>query len=95
VWAAATPGSAALRPAPAMITFSPRERASRQYSATRTGSRWADMTSISNETSASSSTLPAFSIVSRSDLEPMMIPTSGPSGAVSVNCGAGWVCVSN
>ena len=33
--------------------------------------------------SASSSTLPAFSMVSMSDLEPMMIPTSGPSGSGS------------
>src|SRR5262249_24881463 len=35
VCAAATPGSAALSPAPAMIAFRPRWRAVRQYSATR------------------------------------------------------------
>src|SRR5206468_11510657 len=43
VCAAATPGIAALSPAPAMITFRPRCWAVRQYSATRSGCRCADM----------------------------------------------------
>ena len=47
VWAAATPGSAADIPAPAMITFSPRMRALGQYSRTISGSRWALITRTS------------------------------------------------
>src|SRR5215218_5850542 len=47
VCAATTPGSAADRPAPAMMTFSPRERALFAYAATLSGSRCADMTLIS------------------------------------------------
>lgn len=47
VWAAATPGSAALIPAPAMITFSPRICAALQYSTTRSGVRWALITRTS------------------------------------------------
>ena len=47
VWAAATPGSAADIPAPAMITFSPRIFALVQYSRTISGSRWALITRTS------------------------------------------------
>ncbi len=47
VWAAATPGSAADIPAPAMITFSPRILALVQYSRTISGSRWALITRTS------------------------------------------------
>ena len=47
VWAAATPGSAADIPAPAMITFSPRILALVQYSRTSSGSRWALITRTS------------------------------------------------
>ena len=47
LWAAATPGSAADMPAPAMITFSPRMRALVQYSRTISGSRWALITRTS------------------------------------------------
>src|SRR3954452_4487813 len=47
VWAAATPGSAADIPAPAMITFRPLIRAFWQYSRTSSGSRWALITRTS------------------------------------------------
>src|SRR6185369_4788133 len=47
VWAAATPGSAADIPAPAMITRRPRMRAPWQYSRTSSGSRWALITRTS------------------------------------------------
>ena len=47
VWAAATPGSAADIPAPAMITLSPRIFAFWQYSRTISGSRWALITRTS------------------------------------------------
>src|SRR5215203_4217319 len=47
VWAAATPGSAADIPAPAMITLRPRIRAFWQYSRTSSGSRWALITRTS------------------------------------------------
>jgi hypothetical protein len=47
VWAAATPGSAADIPAPAMITFIPRMRALWQYSRTNSGSRCALITRTS------------------------------------------------
>src|SRR5215211_1606497 len=47
VCAATTPGSAADRPAPAMITRSPRSWAFFAYSATTSGSRWADITRTS------------------------------------------------
>ena len=47
VCAATTPGSAAARPAPAMITRSPRMRAFFAYSATVSGSRCALITRIS------------------------------------------------
>src|SRR3954453_1906014 len=43
------------------------------------------MTRISYRTSCSSSTLPAFSISSMSDLEPMMMPTRGASTSSSAN----------
>src|SRR3954470_8194397 len=66
VWAATTPGSAADRPAPAMITRRPRERASFAYAATRSGERWALITWISNEMPRSSSSPLAFSITARS-----------------------------
>ena len=45
--AATTPGSAAARPAPAMITRRPRIFAFFAYSATVSGSRWALITRIS------------------------------------------------
>ena len=47
VCAATAPGSAAEMPAPAMITRRPRMRAFLAYSATTSGSRWADITRIS------------------------------------------------
>jgi hypothetical protein len=47
VWAAATPGSAADMPAPAMITLMPRIFALWQYSRTFSGSRWALITRTS------------------------------------------------
>src|SRR2546430_9489750 len=42
-WAATTPGRAADRPAPAMITRRPRRRALRADSPPVSGSRWADL----------------------------------------------------
>ena len=59
LWAAATPGSAADIPAPAMITFSPRIRALVQYSRTSSGSRWALITRTSWLIPASSRAAPA------------------------------------
>src|SRR3954468_1847133 len=52
------------------------------------------MTRISWWTSCSSRTLAAFSIVSMSDLEPMMIPTRGASTSSSANSVSTSVCVS-
>src|SRR5207253_4188192 len=59
VWAAATPGSAADIPAPAMITLRPRMRAAWQYSRTFSGSRWALITRTSYRMPASWSAAPA------------------------------------
>src|SRR4051812_29852296 len=86
VCAATTPGNAAARPAPAMITRSPRIFAFLAYSATVSGSRCALITRISKRTPRSSSSWPAFSITGRSLFDPMTIPTSGASTSRSANC---------
>src|SRR6266545_7134449 len=79
VWAAATPGSAAASPAPAMITLRPRSFALRQYSATASGVRWAERTSSSWAIPRSLSTSTAPCMRSTSDSEPTRMPTSGRS----------------
>src|SRR5438128_6909152 len=81
VWAAATPGSAAARPAPAISTRKPRSRAPRQYSATASGLRWAERTSSSWGIPRLSSSSSAGCIPSRSDSDPTRMPTSGASAA--------------
>src|SRR5271154_3234775 len=86
VCAATAPGSAAEMPAPAMITRRPRMRAFLAYSATTSGSRWADMTRSSCRMSRSSSSRAAFSIVSMSLLEPITMPTRGASTSMSSSC---------
>src|SRR3954468_12881883 len=88
VCAATTPGSAADRPAPAMITRSPRSFALRAYSATVSGSRWADMTRTSCWISSCSSSRAAFCIFSMSDFEPMTMPTRGPATGTSASAGS-------
>src|SRR5882757_4164874 len=96
VWAAATPGSAALMPAPAMITFSPFIRAFWQYSRTFSGSRWALITWTSDLMPCSERYFSAGSIFSMSFFDPMMIPTSGPEASKSCSICSIWtsVCVS-
>ena len=85
VWAAATPGSAADIPAPAISTRRPRIRAAWQYSRTFSGSRWALITRTSYRIPASCSAVPAGCILGLSFLEPMMIPTRGASTSISSN----------
>src|SRR5919107_624233 len=85
VCAATTPGSAADRPAPAMITRRPRMRALPAYSATVSGSRCALITRISKRTPRSLSSSPARSIAGMSLFEPITIPTSGASTSRSSN----------
>ena len=63
-------------PAPAMITSRPRSRAVAQYSNSRSGVRCADTTCTSCGMSSNSSRSAAPDMVSQSDREPMMIPTS-------------------
>src|SRR5438105_2795253 len=75
VWAAATPGRAAARPAPAISTRSPRTRAPRQYSATASGVRWAERTSNSCAMPRVESSSSAGCIRSRSDSDPTRMPT--------------------
>src|ERR1700761_5086566 len=84
VCAAATPGSAALIPAPAMITFSPRARAVVQNSWTLSGSRCALITCVSDLMPCSVRYFSAGAIFSMSFFDPMMIPTSVP--VVSNSC---------
>src|ERR671935_394294 len=81
VCAATTPGSAAASPAPAITTRIPRSRAPRAYSATASGSRWADRTSSSCEIPRAASSSSAGCMRARSDSEPTRIPTRGGSPA--------------
>ena len=76
VFAAAIPGRCAAPPAPAIITFSPRDSADSQYSNNKSGVRCAETTRFSYATFSSSSFSAAWRIVSQSDLLPMMMPTS-------------------
>src|SRR6185503_82050 len=92
VYAATAPGSAADIPAPAMITRTPRSAAVEAYSATPRGSRWADRTRNSLEMPRSFSSSTAGSIPSRSDSEPMRMPTSGPASSNSSSAAKGTSC---
>ena len=77
VFDAHMPGRCAAPPAPAMMTLMPRARAEAAYSKRRSGVRCAETTRHSNGTASDSSAAEACCIVSQSDCEPMMIPTSG------------------
>ena len=77
VLAAATPARCAAPPAPAMITSIPRPSAPPMYSSTRAGVRCADITRTSWGMPSASSAWDAWLMVSQSDLDPMMIATSG------------------
>src|SRR5215467_13896815 len=77
VFEAVMPGRCAARPAPAMITSSPRSSAEEAYSNNRSGVRWAETTRVSCGTPRLVRMFEACSMVSQSDVEPMMIPTSG------------------
>src|SRR5262245_48597216 len=63
-----------------MMTSRPRASAPVTYSSTRSGVRCADMTRASLAICRRSSVSAAWLIVSQSDTEPMMIPTSGVMG---------------
>src|SRR5919108_5248555 len=89
VYAAAVPGRAAAIPAAAMITRTPRSAAVDAYSATARGSLCADRTRSSFEIPRSLSSSIAGSIASRSDSEPMRIPTSGPASSNSSRMASG------
>src|SRR5690348_9783275 len=79
-----------------MITRTPRRAAVDEYSATPRGSRWAERACISNVMPRSSSSLAAASMTSRSDSEPMRMPTWGPVDSSSAHrcltSGAGVGC---
>src|SRR4029079_11971502 len=92
VYAATAPGSAADIPAPAMITRTPRSAAVEAYSATPRGSRWADRTRNSLEMPRSFSSSTAGSMPSRSDSEPIRMPTSGPASSNSSRAAKGTSC---
>src|SRR5436190_14323235 len=77
VFEAHMPGRWAAPPAPAMITSSPRSAALSAYSKSQSGVRCAETTFDSNGTASASSCAAACCIVSQSDCEPMMMPTSG------------------
>ena len=77
VFAAVMPGRCAAPPAPAMMTSSPRPRAVPAYSNSRSGVRCAETTRVSNGTPRRCRVSAAGCIVSQSDFEPMMMPTSG------------------
>jgi hypothetical protein len=82
VFAAVIPGRCAAPPAPATTTSSPRFFALDAYSKSRSGVRCAETTRTSWGTSSSSRTAAACRIVSQSEEEPMMMPTSGCMAAV-------------
>src|SRR6187200_154937 len=66
-----------------MITCRPRSSADAAYAKSLSGVRWADTTSVSNGTASDSRVSAAWRIVSQSEREPMMIPTTGTSLTVS------------
>src|SRR5581483_5986682 len=71
------PGRCAAPPAPAMITWMPRDSAFDANAASHCGVRCADTTWFSCSTPKRASTSLAFFIVSQSDVLPMMTATSG------------------
>ena len=77
VLAAVMPGRWAAPPAPAMITSSPPRPAASAYSNSRSGVRWAETTRTSCGTPRAPSVSAACAIVSQSEREPMITPTSG------------------
>src|SRR6185295_1710189 len=79
-------------PAPAMITRTPRSAAVEAYSATPRGSRCAESTRSSLEIPRSFSSSTAGSMPSRSDSEPMRMPTSGPASSNSSRAAKGTSC---
>src|SRR5579872_109184 len=81
VLAAAMPGRWAAPPAPAMMTCRPRDAAEPAYSNSRSGVRCAETIRTSNGTSRDSRVRAACAIVSQSDRDPMMRPTSGLAGS--------------
>src|SRR5579862_851774 len=76
VFAAVMPGRCAAPPAPAMMTSMPRPAAPDAYSKSKSGVRCAETTRVSKGTPSAVSVSAAWLIVSQSDFEPMMIPTS-------------------
>ena len=81
VFAAVMPGRWAAPPAPATITWSPRSAAVDAYSNSRSGVRWADTTRVSNGTPSASRVSAACCMVSQSDRDPMITPTTGSAMA--------------
>src|SRR4051794_8284993 len=75
-----------------MITRTPRSAAFEAYSATPRGSRWAESTRSSLEIPRSFSSSTAGSMPSRSDSEPMRMPTSGPASSNSSRAAKGTSC---
>src|SRR5690606_40746203 len=72
-----------------MIALSPRPRAASAYSNIRSGVRWAETTLASKGTPKSSSIFAAAFIVGQSELEPMMMPTTGWVSFISQSSLAG------
>jgi hypothetical protein len=87
VQAAHIPGRWAAPPAPAMITASPRLRAERAYSASRSGVRCAETMRLSCGTSSIVSVSAACFSVAQSDWLPMMMPIFGPVTTVPAGGG--------
>src|SRR5262249_55707612 len=80
VLAAVIPGRCAAPPAPAINTSSPRVRLLAAYSNSRSGVRCAETTRTSYDMASWAKRSAAARIVSQSDEEPMMMPTSGFTG---------------
>jgi len=83
------PGRWAAPPAPAMMTFRPRGRADDAYSKSRSGVRWAETMRTSWGTASSASVAAACWRVSQSEVDPMMMPTTGVGGAEGGMMGRG------
>src|SRR5262249_8220533 len=77
VFDAVIPGKCAAPPAPAIITSIPRLSAPDAYSNSKSGVRCAETTRVSCTTPSSSSVCAACCIVAQSEVDPMIIPTSG------------------
>ena len=76
VFDAVIPGKCAAPPAPAIITSIPRFSALPAYSKSKSGVLCAETTRVSCGTQSSSNMCAACCIVSQSEVDPMMIPTS-------------------